>query len=89
MRLWPAFSFSLRRTALRTGGLVVDGADTVYGNSSWAASAACICPCSRRRSRANVSFGYDYIAYGPADPLPITCRAKASCVRPSADPMRS
>jgi Tol biopolymer transport system component len=73
LRLWPALTFNLRRTALRTGGLVIDGSDTLYKQIILGGAAAIHLPVLKTpQSEANLSFGYDYVAYGPADPLPIT-----------------
>jgi hypothetical protein len=73
LRLWPAFSFNLRRTAVRTGGLIVDGRDVLYKQHLVGGSASMFLPVLRTpASEGNMSLSYDYIAYGPVDPLPLT-----------------
>jgi Tol biopolymer transport system component len=73
LRLWPEFSFNLRRTAVRTGGLIVDGSDTIYKQHILGGSATMRLPVLKTpQSDANLTLSYDYVAYGPADPLPIT-----------------
>ena len=72
-RLFPSFDSPSGAPAQRVPGLIIDGVDTLYRQHVLNGSAAIAHDrtCRRRRRRADLSFGYDYTAYGPADPLPI------------------
>jgi dipeptidyl aminopeptidase/acylaminoacyl peptidase len=85
--LWPSLSLSLTRSATKAYDLVVDGSATGYLQHAISASAFMGLPVLRRpESSADVSFGYAYTAYGPADPLPIADPTQGITVPPQIGP---
>jgi Tol biopolymer transport system component len=71
-RLWPSFGLTATRTAAQANDLIIDGARVPYRQHSATASASMGLPVLRKpASSADVSFGYTYAAYAPADRLPV------------------
>jgi Tol biopolymer transport system component len=70
-RLWPSLGLTGTRTAALACDAIVDGARSCYRQHSIAASAYVGLPVLRTpEAAADVSFGYNYNAYAPADRLP-------------------
>ena len=70
-RLFPSFDLAFRRTAQRVPGLIIDGVNTLYLQHVLGASASTrMTYLQTPSSSGELSFGYDYTAYAPADPLP-------------------
>jgi hypothetical protein len=87
LRLWPQFSFNLRRLAMRTTGLIIDERDTVYTRHEVGGSALMRLPVLKTpASEANLQLAYDYIAYGPANALPLTSPIDGVVRRPETGP---
>jgi Tol biopolymer transport system component len=71
-RLWPQLVLSGTRTAVRAGDLIIDGNPTGYRQHVLTGSASMGLPYLRRADASgDLAFGYNYVAYGPADPLPV------------------
>jgi dipeptidyl aminopeptidase/acylaminoacyl peptidase len=85
--LWPSFGVTFTRSAQLAYDLVVDGANTAYKQHAMSGSASMGLPVLRRNeSSADVSFGYSYNAYAPADPLPVADPTAGINVRPQIGP---
>jgi hypothetical protein len=86
-RLFPSFDIALRRTAQRVPGLIIDGVDTPYRQHVLNASASTrITYLQTPSSSGDLSFGYNYTAYAPADPLPIADPTDGIVIRPEVGP---
>jgi Tol biopolymer transport system component len=69
--VWPQFGITLTRTSLLANDLFIDGARADYKQHSQSASGFVSLPVLRTpASSGDVSFGYTYAAYAPADTLP-------------------
>jgi len=84
---WPSFSLTLTRTASVAYNLVMDGAGVAYRQHAMSASASTGLPVMRRNeSSADISFGYSYNAYAPADPLPPADPTRGITIKPEVGP---
>jgi hypothetical protein len=87
LRFWPSFDLSLRRTAARPYGLIIDGVNTTYTQHILGASAAIGLPLLRQpASSTDILFGYDYTAYGPAELFPVADPTTGITRRPEVGP---
>ena len=87
LRLWPSFDFSAHRTAAQPFGLVINGVDTTYRQHILGASASIGLPVLRRPAAStDISFGYDYTAYGPAEAFPVADPTSGITRRPDVGP---
>jgi Tol biopolymer transport system component len=86
-RFWPSFQLALRRTAQEVSGLVVDGVNTNYRQLVLGTSAVLGLPILRMPAdSADLSFGYDYTAYGPTDPFPLADPSMGATHPPETGP---
>jgi Tol biopolymer transport system component len=86
-RLWPSFSLSVARSAVLASNLVIDGANVGYRQHSASASASVGLPYLRRPdASADLSFGYSYLAYAPADRLPVADPTHGITIAPETGP---
>ena len=86
-RLWPSFAVSARRAAQDVGGFILGGVDTRYRQHVYGASASIGLPLRRTAaSFSNVSFGYDYTAYGLVGNIPAADPTAPITVRPEHGP---
>ena len=86
-RLWPSFGLSARRAAQEVGGLVLGGVNVGYRQNVVGASASVGLPVLvTAAASADVTFGYDYTAYGPADPIPVADPTAPSTIAPERGP---
>ena len=86
-RLFPTFELSLRRTAQNVPGLVIDGVDTIYRQHLLGGTVATrLTYLQTPSSSGELSFGYDYNAYAPADPLPVADPTGGIVVPPARGP---
>jgi WD40-like Beta Propeller Repeat len=70
-RLWPSFGLTGTRSAALAGNLVVDGSAVQYRQHQLSGSAFVSLPVLREPdASADMTFGYTYSAYAPADRLP-------------------
>ena len=86
-RLFPSFDVGLRRTAQRVPGLIIDGVNTLYRQHVLGGSASTrVTYLQTPSSSGELSLGYDYTAYGPADALPVADPTGGIIVRPEVGP---
>jgi surface antigen Omp85-like protein/WD40 repeat protein len=86
-RLFPAFSLSFRRTAQNVPGLIVDGVNTTYRQHVIGATASTSMRyLQTAASYGDLALGYDYNAYGPADPLPLVDPTNGIVIPPERGP---
>jgi len=87
-RFWPALGLSARRTVQEVpSGLNFEGQNLPYRQLVAGVSGSVGLPIGRTAtSSTDVSFGYDYTAYGPADPLPVADPTAPITVRPESGP---
>ncbi len=86
-RLWPSFGLSFARAAVLANDLVIDGARVDYRQHSVSGSASVGLPVLRTpAASADLSFGYTYSAYAPADPLPAPDPTHGILVKPEIGP---
>ena len=86
-RLWPSFALSARRSAQTANDLVFGGTNVNYRQHTLGASASVGLPVLQTAdASANVSLGYDYTAYGPADPLPVADPTGPATIPPERGP---
>jgi Tol biopolymer transport system component len=86
-RLFPSFDLNFRRTAQQIPGLVVDGVNTNYRQHVIGGTASTrLTYLQTASSSGELSFGYDYNAYGPADPLPVADPTGGIIVKPEIGP---
>jgi len=86
-RLFPSLDLSFRRTAQRVPGLIIDGVNTLYLQHVIGLTASTTMTYLQRPSASGqLSFGYDYNAYGPANPLPLADPTSGIVVRPEIGP---
>ncbi|HXI55438.1 MAG TPA: hypothetical protein VNO55_05235, partial [Polyangia bacterium] len=85
--LWPSLGLTLTRTSLMAGGLVIDHVNHAYRQHSASASAGMGLPILRKPDRSSdLSFGYQYSAYAPADPMPVADPRAGISVAPETGP---
>jgi Tol biopolymer transport system component len=85
--IWPQFGFTATRTALLANDLVIDGKRVGYRQHSASVSAFTSLPVVRTPAASgDVSFGYTYSAYGPADPLPVADPTHGITIAPQTGP---
>ena len=85
--LWPSLNLTVARSAVEAGGLIIDGSNTLYRQHAVSGSASVGLPYLRRpESSADISFGYDYTAYGPADRLPAVDPTLGITIAPETGP---
>jgi Tol biopolymer transport system component len=86
-RLWPSFGFTATRSAGLANDLIIDGARVNYRQHASSASVSMGLPVLRRPiSSADVSFGYTFAAYAPADPLPVADPTRGITIPPEHGP---
>jgi Tol biopolymer transport system component len=86
-RLFPSFDLAFRRTAQMQPGLVIDGVNTLYRQHVLNGSASTrVSYLQTPSSSGELSLGYDYTAYAPADPLPVADPTGGIVVRPEIGP---
>jgi Tol biopolymer transport system component len=87
LRIWPAFGLTATRTSLLANDLVIDGARVAYRQHSASGSASVSLPVVRTpASQGDVSFGYTYSAYAPADVLPAADPTHGITIPPEVGP---
>jgi hypothetical protein len=87
LRLWPAFSLSLAKTDLVTNGLIVDNHNLNYLQRTFSFSAAMSLPVLRTAdASSDLSFAYDYSAYGPISAIPVGEPTGAITIKPEIGP---
>ncbi|HEX3695064.1 MAG TPA: hypothetical protein VH374_06700 [Polyangia bacterium] len=85
--LWPSLSLTVARSAVMAGGLVIDHVNHLYRQHAASASASMGLPILRLpESSADLTFGYQYSAYAPADPLPVADPTAGISVAPETGP---
>lgn len=88
--LWPSFGVTVTRTSLIAGNLVIDGANRGYRQHSYGGSMGMSLPFMRRPdASADLSFGYAYQAYAPADPIPASDPTGGITIAPETGPNAS
>jgi outer membrane protein assembly factor BamA len=86
-RLFPSFDLSFRRTAQQVPGLIIDGVNTAYRQHVVGGTASTrLTYLQTPSSSGELSFGYDYNAYGPADPIPVADPTGGIIVKPEIGP---
>jgi Tol biopolymer transport system component len=87
-RFWPSFGLSARRTEQEVpSGLLFQGMNLPYRQLVVGASASVGLPVGRTATSAtDVSFGYDYTAYGPIEAVPIADPTAPITVLPESGP---
>jgi Tol biopolymer transport system component len=86
-RLWPSFAVSARRAAVERNDLLFGGTNVNYRQHQLGVSAAVGLPVLQTAdASANVSFGYDYTAYGPANPFPVADPTGPATIPPERGP---
>jgi Tol biopolymer transport system component len=86
-RLFPSFELDFRRTAQNIDGLIVEGNDTIYRQHIVGATASTrLTYLQTAASVGELSFGYDYNAYGPANPLPLVDPTNGIIIPPERGP---
>ena len=86
-RLWPALSLSVAKTDLVTNGLIVDNQNLNYLQRTLSLSASASLPVLRTAdASANLSFAYDYSAYGPISAIPVGEPTGAITIKPEIGP---
>jgi Tol biopolymer transport system component len=86
--LWPSLGLTVTRTSLMTGGLIVDHVNHAYRQHSASLSGGMGLPIMRKPdSSADLSFGYQYQAYGPADPMPVADPTAGISSAPETGPL--
>jgi Tol biopolymer transport system component len=86
-RLFPQFDLNFRRTAQRLSGLIIDGVNTPYRQHVLGGTASArMFYLQTPAAYGEISVGYDYNAYGPADPLPITDPTNGIVIPPERGP---
>jgi len=86
-RLFPSFELDFRRTAQRVPGLIIEGNNTLYRQHVLGGTASTrMTYLQTASSVGELSFGYDYNAYGPADPLPLVNPTSGIVVPPERGP---
>jgi Tol biopolymer transport system component len=84
---WPSLTFTLTRSALAASNLVMDGANVSYRQHASSASVSMGLPFLRRAdASADLSFGYSYSVYGPADPIPLAEPTAGITIKPETGP---
>jgi outer membrane protein assembly factor BamA len=87
LRLWPAFSLSLAKTDLVTDGLIVDNHNLDYLQRTLSFTAAMSLPVLRTAdASSDLSFAYDYSAYGPISAIPVGEPTGAITIKPEIGP---
>ena len=86
-RLFPSFDFNFRRTAQNVPGLTIDGNNTIYRQLVLGATASTTMTyLQTAASSGQLSFGYDYNAYGPENPLPVVDPTGGIVIPPERGP---
>jgi Tol biopolymer transport system component len=86
-RLWPALSLALSKTDLVTNGLIVDNQNLDYLQRTLSLSASASLPILRTAdASANLTFAYDYSAYGPISAIPVGEPTGAITIKPEIGP---
>jgi len=86
-RLFPSFDFNFRRTAQEVPGLVIDGVNTQYRQHVVGGTVSTrLTYLQTPAASGELSFGYDYNAYGPADPLPLADPTGGIVIPPERGP---
>jgi len=85
--LFPSFDLAFRRTAQNVPGLIIDGNNTIYRQHVLNGSASTrLTYLQTPSSSGELSFGYDYTAYAPADPIPVADPTGGIVIRPEVGP---
>ncbi len=88
--IWPQLNLSATRTSLIANDLVIDGRRVNYQQDSWSASGFVSLPVLRQpASSGDVTFGYTYSAYAPANALPAADPTHGITVPPEVGPSAS
>jgi hypothetical protein len=86
-RLFPSFELDFRRTAQRVPGLVIEGTNTFYRQHVLGGTASThVTYLKTPATYGELQLGYDYNAYGPADPLPIVDPTNGIVIPPERGP---
>lgn len=87
-RLWPSFNLTATRTATALpNDLIIDGRRVNYRQHAASASASMGLPVLRKpAASADVSFGYTYSAYAPAERLPVPDPSYGITIPPQRGP---
>jgi len=85
--LWPSFSLTAARTALRSYDLIIDGAGQPYRQHRQSVGGSIGLPILvKPDASAGLSLSYNYEQYGPADPLPVADPTAGITVPPETGP---
>lgn len=88
--LWPAFGASLSRTSLIANDLIIDGTRVGYVQRSVGASVYTSLPVLRTpASSGDMTFGYAYFNYGPANHFPVADPTRGIIQPPAIGPDNS
>jgi hypothetical protein len=86
-RFWPLYALAATRAAATGGDLSVNGRQTNYRQHQTALSGSIGLPVLRRvDSSGDLSMSYQYLQYGPADPLPIADPTGEITIPPETGP---
>jgi Tol biopolymer transport system component len=86
-RFWPQLGLTLTKVDQVTNGLIVDGRNLNYTQRNLSLTASTVLPVLRTpEASANISFAYDYAAYGPISRIPVGDPTGGITVKPEIGP---